>query len=98
MTEEQNECKCFCKSEGFRKFLVVAGGTFVGVYCALSLFFAIHKPPMPVPVPFPPQAHINGCPCAMMHHYKKFERPDRVNFDKQIPVKIERKAPFEAQR
>jgi len=96
MTEEQNECKCFCKSEGFRKFLVVAVGTFVGVYCALSLFFAIHKPPMPAP--FPPRHHMGGCPCVMMHHFKRFEGPEGVKFEKQIPVRVERKAPFEAQR
>ena len=39
--------ECFCQSKGFRKFLTTALGTFVGVYCALSLFAALHKPPMP---------------------------------------------------
>ena len=47
MNEEKNvetkECNCFCKSEGFRKFLIVALGTFVGVYFALSLFTAKPK-------------------------------------------------------
>lgn len=52
MTEEQNyetqeQCNCICKSKGFRKFLIVALGSFVGVFCALSLFAALHKPPMP---------------------------------------------------
>ncbi|MBR2069084.1 MAG: hypothetical protein IJ877_04895 [Candidatus Gastranaerophilales bacterium] len=54
---EEKECKCFCKSEGFRNFLVTALGTFVGVYMALSLFGAIHKPPMP-------------CHCMMKHHHQ----------------------------
>ena len=47
MTEEikSEECKCFCRSEGVKKFVVVALGTFVGVYAALSLFAAVHKPP-----------------------------------------------------
>ena len=43
--EEKHEC--FCPSKWFRKFLTVATGTFVGVFCALSLFAALHKPPMP---------------------------------------------------
>ena len=30
--EEEKKCNCFCHSKGFRKFLVVAAGTFVGVY------------------------------------------------------------------
>ncbi len=45
---EEKECKCFCKSESFRNFLITALGTFVGVYMALSLFISIHKPPMPL--------------------------------------------------
>ena len=49
MTEEikteEKECKCFCRSEGVKKFVIVALGTFVGVYAALSLFVAAHKPP-----------------------------------------------------
>lgn len=49
---EEKECKCFCKSEGFRKFIITAFGTFAGVYMALSLFSAIHKPPMPCPCHF----------------------------------------------
>ena len=43
--------ECFCQSKFFRKFLVTALGSFVGVFCALSLFAALHKPPMP-PCPF----------------------------------------------
>ena len=53
MSEEKNvekkECDCLCKNENFKKFVVVATGSFVGVFCALSLFAALHKPPMPCP-------------------------------------------------
>ena len=51
---EKKECNCICKSESFKKFIIVALGTFAGVYMALSLFTAIHRPPMP-------------CPCHFMH-------------------------------
>ena len=67
MTEEktteitkETECKCFCKSEGFRNFLITALGTFAGVYMALSLFTAIHKPPMPCRHFMPPMMHMQG--------------------------------------
>ena len=81
---EEKECKCFCKSEGFRKFLTIALGTFVGFYCALSLFAALHRPPMMPPHAFGPHGMKYGCPVQMMHqhhHFKgdraKFERPER---------------------
>ena len=34
---EKETCNCFCKSEGFRKFIVVALGSFTGVFCAIKL-------------------------------------------------------------
>lgn len=98
MSEENNvnetKCNCFCHSKGFRKFLVVATGTFVGVYSALSLFAAIHRPPMPVPCP---------CGCPMMRppmahpmHMDKFDRASKGEFkvmkhkmDKKMPVRVE---------
>ena len=46
--EIKEEKKCFCKSEEFKKFLIVTFGSFVGVFLALSLFAALHKPPMPI--------------------------------------------------
>lgn len=55
MTEEQNfevkeeKCNCICHSKEFKKFLVIALGSFVGVFCALSLFAALHRPPAPMP-------------------------------------------------
>lgn len=84
--EEKIETKCFCQSKGFRKFLVTALGTFVGVYAALSLFAAIHKPPMP-PCPMgyrmmPPIA----APCPY-HQYKHFDKKfigERKNFHKDF--------------
>ena len=103
MTEEiktTEEKTCFCQSKGFRKFLTIALGTFVGVYCALSLFAALHRPPMMPPMG-PYGFHRGGCPMQMMHHkhhFDKIGRPDRGDFQKKAPKGIERKAPFEAQR
>ena len=43
--EQKNECNCmFCKS--VKKVLTIALGTFIGFYCAMSMFFALHRPPM----------------------------------------------------
>ena len=89
MTEEnhnvevkEEKCNCFCHSKGFRKFLVVALGSFVGVFCALSLFAALHKPPMMVPT----------CPCGcqmmMRHHYgHHFDRGEFKKFHKHHMMK-----------
>ena len=98
MTEEMNEikeekqCKCLCCSEGFRDFLKIAAGSFVGVFLALTLFAALHKPPMPRcpfggPMMKPPMQH---CP-----HFKgprgDFQRikMEKREFDRQIPVRVE---------
>ena len=92
---EKCECKCFCMSKGFRKFLTIALGTFVGVYCALSLFAALHRPPM-MPPAFGPGFR-NGCPCKMIHHHFRGQRPDWGNA--QRPNNFQPgPAPFEAQR
>ena len=81
--EEEKKCNCFCHSKGFRKFLVVAAGTFVGVYLALSLFAAIHKPPMPVPMPMPAP-----CPCQQMMFRPDFgPLPPEQQFLHQTPYK-----------
>lgn len=90
---EVKEEKCFCHSKGFRKFLVVALGSFVGVFLALCLFAALHKPPMPMPCP---------CGCAMMrpavyhmHHFDKGGRGDfyrkmmKEGCDRKTPVRVE---------
>ena len=93
---EEKETKCFCQSKGFRKFLTIALGTFVGVYCALSLFAALHRPPMFRPMPY---GGMRGCPVQMMHHhYVKGDRFDKGRFHKQ-PSKIDaQKAPFDSNR
>ena len=95
--DEEKKCCCVCnfvKSENCQKFLIVAFGTFVGMFCAMSLFFAIHKPPMMHHghhfKPGEPQmAH------PMMHHkdfkkHGKFEKGwwgmPEPNFDEQLPA------------
>ena len=85
MSEEKNyEVKienhqCFCQSKWFRKFLTVALGTFVGVFCALSLFAALHKPPMPCPMAYhmmkPPMYH---------HHLKHFNHFEKARCHKKM--------------
>ena len=97
-TTEEKETKCFCQNKSFRKFLTIALGTFVGVYCALSLFAALHRPPiMP-----PPYAFQNrGCPIQMMHHRHHFDkgaRPEKGDFAKKAPKEFGPRAPFEAPR
>ncbi|MBQ7764807.1 hypothetical protein IJ384_05525 [bacterium] len=87
--------ECFCQSKWFRKFLTVALGTFVGVFCALSLFSALNKPQMP-PCPFakgPMMRPAMHCCHYHSHHYKprgdfyhKKVMKDRISPDK---VKIE---------
>ena len=69
---KEEKCNCFCHSKGFRKFLVIALGSFVGVFCALSLFAALHKPPMMVP----------PCPCGCQQMVRPFYGPqfDRGDF------------------
>ena len=96
-TTEEKECKCFCKSEGFRNFLVTAIGTFVGVYAALSLFTAIHRPPVPpCPMRFgAPAPVMQPCPFRQHHFDKRFNKP-MGEFKK---FEVQRgPAPFDAQR
>ena len=92
----EHDEKCFCKSKGFKKFLTIALGTFVGVYCALCLFSALHKPPMIMG----PQGGFGGapiarpCPCKTMHHY-------HIKHNNLEPREMQdahgRTAPFEVQ-
>ena len=103
MTEEiktevkEEKCKCFCRSEGVKKFVIVALGTFVGVYSALCLFAALHKPPCHI------RHHQMIPPVEHRGHFDRGMGPDfngkmikKVNFDKQIPVNKGERAPFEA--
>ena len=97
--ENEKNTECFCKKESFRKFLIVALGTFVGAFCALSLFSALHKPPMPPMPPMPPAAyaspyaygHMHGHQCDCMKHkkmmMKKFMK-HHENFKKPIEPKV----------
>ena len=106
MTEEiktevkQEECKCFCRSEGVKKFAIVALGTFVGVYSALCLFAALHRPPCPGP--FYPGMRP---PVEYGRQFDRGMRPDfhkkfikKADFDKQIPVNRGERTPFEQPR
>lgn len=65
---------CFCQSKWFRKFLTTALGTFVGVFCALSLFAALHKPPMP-PCPFAHGPMMRPAMHCQHHHFSHFKGP-----------------------
>ena len=51
MTEELKNAEvqheCFCQKRA-KDVLVVAFGSFIGVFCALSLFAALHRPPCPM--------------------------------------------------
>ena len=80
MTEEiKNEevKECFCKKR-FNDVVVVAIGTFVGVYCALSLFTAIHRPPCPMMMGF--GYHHPGNFQHVIHH--KFPPQGKFKHDK----------------
>ena len=72
--ELKNEC--FCKSIWFKEFLIKTIAVFVGVYCALSLFTALHKPPM-LPCPF--AKHPMMRPAVHCHHH--FHGQKRFNGD-----------------
>ena len=84
--ETKEECKCCCKSKAVRKFLVIALGTFVGVYSALCLFTALHRPMMPPQGPCPAFGMKHGCPCKMMEHrhhrFIKEFKADRGDFQR----------------
>lgn len=75
------------KNRFLKKFTVVALGTFVGGFCAISLFAALHKPPMMVPY-HPMMMHHQkmmgdmgyrhrdcDCPC----HKKMNKKPEKFN-------------------
>ncbi len=88
---EVTEHKCFCQSKWFKKLLMTTLGSFLGVFLALSLFAALHKPPMPAGCPC-------GCGCPMMrqamHHHHHFDRGMRGDFHKKMMKEAyDRKAP-----
>ena len=104
-TIEEKKCNCICQSEYFKKFSCIALGTFVGGFCALNLFAALHKPPMMPMMPMggmhkPHQQimmhkgfahkHHPGCNCSKKMMMKKhFEK--RADFAKQMEEKLEDK-------
>lgn len=96
-TEKKEGCNCFCHSEGFRRFLTIALGTFVGVYAALSLFAATHRPPMPFGGFGFGAPGFAPCPYQKVIHHRHFKGHD-VKFDKKVPGDFGRKAPFDAQK
>lgn len=87
MTEEnkieikEEKCTCFCKSEWFKKFLTKTLAVFIGTFSALSLFAALHKPPMMKPVPFG-GAMVRPCHCKM-HHFDGYRGP-RGDFHRKM--------------
>ena len=95
MSEEikkvEEKCCCVCKfvkCEECKKFLIVALGTFVGAFCALSLFFALHKPPMMGPHHGHHMRH--GGPMmergfGHRHHAHRMAKPQGPDF-RQIPM------------
>lgn len=99
--EVKEERTCFCQSEWFKKFLIKAFAVFIGTFCALSLFAALHKPPMMKYAPYPGVMK-RPCYCQMHHFYKhrpcrcdlqrKFEKRDFQKLDKGD---FERKLPLE---
>ena len=105
---EQTENKCFCKSEEFKKFEIITAGTFTGVFLALTLFAALHKPPMIHHVPYGAQFRpMGGCPCHVMHHNRHhmggMKQRDNGDFQKQGPkfdkkFNGDKRGPFEEQK
>lgn len=83
-TQIKEENVCLCKSKGFKNLVTVIVGSFIGGYCAISLFVGLHKPPMP-PMgfnqPMPPMMHQN------------FKKPR--HFNENIPPQFEGKAPIQ---
>jgi hypothetical protein len=90
--------ECFCQSKWVRKFLVTAIGTFIGVFSALSLFAALHKPPVP-PCHCP---RMMRPPVHQMHHQHRhyghinkghrgdfYRKIEKTNFDRKVPERVE---------
>ena len=101
--EEKTCCVCnLIKCESCRKFLIVALGTFVGGFCALSLFAALHKPPM-MGHPMGHQFR-HGSPQMERgfghrpHNFNNGEMPDRKAFKKHFENGKDIKAPEDIQK
>ena len=101
MSEENKviqEKECFCQNKYAKKFATVALGTFVGGFCAISLFAALNKPPMIVPMnpmmfggaPYHKMMmnhhkHNCDCPCHKKMMKKHFEK--KAEFHKKMTEK-----------
>lgn len=97
---EEKETKCICQNETVRKVFVIAIGTFIGAYAALSLFAATHRPPMMRPCPMgygmqPPVAA--PCPFHRHHHFDKKFIGDKAKFYKELNGQ-EGPAPFDPKK
>ena len=69
----ETDYKCpFCKV--VKKLLLIAVGTFIGFYCALCLFFTLHRPPMTPD-------------CPKFRHHAGFEQKINKKFDKKLDKK-----------
>ncbi|MCR4881780.1 MAG: hypothetical protein K6A44_07510 [bacterium] len=100
--EKEEKCCCLCKiikCETCKKFLIVTIGTFIGGFCALSLFAALHKPPMMGHFGAP-QFRYGG---PMMergfghhHHFNKGPKFHKMGFQK--PFDMERQFPDAPQK
>ncbi len=67
LEEVKEENKCFCKSTEFKNFIIIALGSFVGVFLALCLFVTLNRPPMPpAPIGHGPMHHFER---PMHHHF-----------------------------
>ena len=106
MSEElkNEDKKCFCQSKGFKTFLVVALGSFTGVYAALCLYTLMHRPPFLPPAMmgygYGTAAPIAApCPCRHMHkhHFDKGGKRERGAFQRFDGLN-ESPAPFEARK
>ena len=98
MSEEikvETKEQCLCKNEFFRKFLVISLGTFTGAFCALSLFSALNKPPMPHPYAFHKYHKMHhgimkddrcDCGCHKKHkkHHEDFKKQHKSLEQKEI--------------
>ena len=92
MSEEQNEKKCnFAIGEGFKKFLTLALGTFVGVYLAMGLLFNVYRPVMIYQNISNVPAYAFDCPCKKMHaeHKAMKKSPKGPEAKKPEPPEME---------
>ena len=78
---KDSNCTCLCAHPLTKKILTIALGSFIGCYCALSLFSAIHKPPIPKmpPMGLPPAQQMMYHP----HHHSISDFERRPHFDKE---------------